>query len=309
MAGAGRGDRGITRARAAVRRVWPAAPSARPRRSRARGGRLAVRGGQRHRGGAVGVRATAGGHRAGGRARGVPGGRRAARERAARPSDRAAVGPRRARVGARARLRGLRQPRGLHHTGWLPAPGVADWILGWIWVPGVLGLPLLLLVFPDGRPYWRPVAGLALARGRGAARRARARRARCSRRRSCGALASLVARHRRADALERCSAALVRVRGRDDRARARGPERWSTAPISTCFRSRRSGSRSASPSGATGCRARDADRSRAARRRAGRHRHARLLRRHRRCRGRRRRPGRDRDRRRRDQPLRAGPSA
>ena len=50
----------------------------------------------------------------------------------------------------------------------LPAPGLAAWILAWIWVPGVIGIPLLLLLFPDGRPpsrRWLPVAWLALGAG------------------------------------------------------------------------------------------------------------------------------------------------
>lgn len=99
--------------------------------------------------------------------------------------------------------------------GSLPAPAVADWILGWIWVPGVIGLPLILVVFPDGRPHWRPIAYLALAAGAalltvpalGAVLTALA---------IAGGLASLVARHRRAEALERarlrwfaCAAALI----------------------------------------------------------------------------------------------------
>jgi DNA-binding SARP family transcriptional activator len=91
--------------------------------------------------------------------------------------------------------------------GSLPAADVADWILGWIWVPGVIGVPVLLLLFPDGRPpsrRWRPVGWLALAAGPlllvpplapiGGVLLPPA---------ILGALASLVARYRRSGALER----------------------------------------------------------------------------------------------------------
>jgi hypothetical protein len=53
------------------------------------------------------------------------------------------------------------------HPGSLPAPIVADWIDGWIWMPTiVLMLVFPVLLFPTGRslsPRWRPVAWLAAA--------------------------------------------------------------------------------------------------------------------------------------------------
>ena len=89
--------------------------------------------------------------------------------------------------------------------GSLPAPAVADWVLGWIWIPGLVGLALLLLLFPDGRPpspRWRPLLWLALAAGAallvapplGAALLPAA---------IVAALASLAARYRHAGALQR----------------------------------------------------------------------------------------------------------
>jgi hypothetical protein len=36
------------------------------------------------------------------------------------------------------------------HPGSLPAPGVAAWVLSWIWAVGLAGIPLLLALFPDG---------------------------------------------------------------------------------------------------------------------------------------------------------------
>jgi hypothetical protein len=51
-------------------------------------------------------------------------------------------------------------------SGSLPAPGVADWVLNWIWPPTIiLMLVFPLLLFPTGRslsPRWRPVTWLAV---------------------------------------------------------------------------------------------------------------------------------------------------
>jgi hypothetical protein len=51
--------------------------------------------------------------------------------------------------------------------GSLPAPLVADWIEGWIWMPTIVLMCVFpLLLFPTGRtlsPRWRPVAWLAAA--------------------------------------------------------------------------------------------------------------------------------------------------
>ena len=147
--------------------------------------------------------------------------------------------------------------------GSLPAPAVADWVLGWIWIPGVVGLPLLLLLFPDGRPpsrRWRPVAWLALAAAAllpvepavGGALLPLA---------VVGALASLVVRYRRAGALERLrlewfalAAALIALAlaGRRARSTAAGaPERRHELPQRAAAR-RAARSRSASRSRATG---------------------------------------------------------
>src|SRR5262245_39241474 len=73
------------------------------------------------------------------------------------------------------------------------ATDTGEWILGWIWMPAVILVPVLTLLFPDGRPpsrrwaatlvsrRWPPLWPVAFAL----------------------ALASLVVRYRRAGALER----------------------------------------------------------------------------------------------------------
>ena len=83
------------------------------------------------------------------------------------------------------------------------AAEVGEWILDWIWIPAVVGVPLLLLLFPDGRPpsrRWWPVAWLALAGGAGAAAGLGGALLAPA---MLGALASLVVRYRRAGGLER----------------------------------------------------------------------------------------------------------
>ncbi len=52
------------------------------------------------------------------------------------------------------------------HPGSLPAPGLAAWVLSWIWAVGLAGVPLLLTLFPDGLwpgLRWRLVGVGALA--------------------------------------------------------------------------------------------------------------------------------------------------
>ena len=52
------------------------------------------------------------------------------------------------------------------HPGSLPAPGLAAWVLSWIWAVGLAGVPLLLTLFPDGLwpgRRWRLVGFGALA--------------------------------------------------------------------------------------------------------------------------------------------------
>ena len=84
----------------------------------------------------------------------------------------------------------------VHHGG----PDAAAWVLDWIWMPAVALIPVLLLLFPDGRPpsrrWWLvvvllPALPLAFA----------------------GALASLGVRYRRASALERRQFAWIAYAG------------------------------------------------------------------------------------------------
>ena len=62
----------------------------------------------------------------------------------------------------------------VHHGG----PDAAAWVLDWIWMPAVALIPVLLLLFPDGRPpsrrWWLVVALLPVA-APGVPRRARLR--------------------------------------------------------------------------------------------------------------------------------------
>jgi hypothetical protein len=55
----------------------------------------------------------------------------------------------------------------LTHPGSLPAPLVADWVVGWIWNPTIVLMCVFpMLLFPTGRslsPRWRPVAWVAAA--------------------------------------------------------------------------------------------------------------------------------------------------
>ena len=117
----------------------------------------------------------------------------------------------------------------------LPAADVADWILDWIWVPGVAGIPLLLLLFPDGRPpsrRWRAGrAGSTLAAAVALLVAAAGRRACCSPPRRSARSRRCVVRYRRAGALERrqlawfgYAAALI-ARAPGDRGRARRARR------------------------------------------------------------------------------------
>jgi hypothetical protein len=52
--------------------------------------------------------------------------------------------------------------------GSLPLPELAAMVVASIWVPAIMVIPLLLLLFPDGRPpsgRWRPVVWLATGVG------------------------------------------------------------------------------------------------------------------------------------------------
>ena len=150
--------------------------------------------------------------------------------------------------------------------------------------------------------------GVARARrGRGAARRALRSAPRCCPRRSSRALASLVVRYRRADALERArlrwfayAAGLIAAPRARDRADALGAPETVTSYLNVLPLAAMPLAIGVALRAPPALRPRDADRPHAARGRARGVRHARVLRRDRRRRHRRRRPGRHRDRRDRD---------
>ncbi|MGH2406750.1 MAG: hypothetical protein ACRDF7_01560 [Candidatus Limnocylindrales bacterium] len=51
------------------------------------------------------------------------------------------------------------------HPGSLPGPEIAAWTVSWTWLISVISLPLMFLVFPDGRfltPRWRIVLGTTI---------------------------------------------------------------------------------------------------------------------------------------------------
>ena len=95
----------------------------------------------------------------------LPARRRARRLAPPRQPGRLAAAARGTRLGARPLCAGYVGYEVLH-PGALPTPGLAAWVLSWIWAVGLAGLPLLLALFPDGLwpgRRWRLVGVGALA--------------------------------------------------------------------------------------------------------------------------------------------------